>query len=249
MRILVAVQGSYGHRIADNIAAHLPPGWEMARITLPAALPPIVDDPAEFLPPDVGAADLLIAMSESSAGAQLIPALAQRAGVQGVICPVDDPAWLPLGLRNQVERELAEMGIASAFPKTFCTLTETSYGYGAFARSYDSEVIALFARHFGRPLLDIAIDGETGTIAEVKVVRGAPCGSTFHVARRLIGMPAAQAVPQAGLICHHYPCMASMQQEEIDSGDFNTVMHISGYVVNEEVEREIAAAKGTGSHR
>ncbi len=242
MRILVAVQGPYGQRIVDNISNHLPVGWELATFTLPSAIPPIVDDPAEFLPPSLDSADLLLALSESSRSAQLIPAIAQQVSAEGVIVPIDSSAWLPWGLRNQLEKELADLSIAFAFPKTFCTLTEHSYGYGAFTREYESGVISAFARHFGKPKLEIAIDRQRGTIVGVKVLSGAPCGSTFHVARLLAGIAINEAVPRAGLICHHFPCLASMQQEEIDKGKFDTLMHISGYVVNEEVERQIAVA-------
>ena len=240
MRILAAVQGPYGQRIVGNIRNHLPVGWELTIFALPSALPPIVDDPDEFLPASFDSADLLLALSESSRSAQLIPAIAQKAGVRGVIVPIDSSAWLPLGLKNQVERELADLGIAAAFPKTFCTLTEHSYGFGVFTRTYESEVISAFARNLGKPKLDVAIDRQRGTIVGVKVLSGAPCGSTFHVARLLTGIAINEALPRAGLICHHFPCLASMQKEEIDEGEFDTLMHISGYVVNEEVERQIA---------
>ena len=242
MRILAAMQGPYGQRIVDNIRNHLPVEWELATFTLPSALPPIVDDPDEFLPSGLDSADLLLALSESSCSAQLVPAMARQARASGVIIPIDSSAWLPLGLRNQLEKELASLSIASAFPKTFCTLTEHSYGYGAFTCEYESEVISAFARHFGKPKLQIAIDRQRGTIVGVRVLRGSPCGSTFHVARFLTGIAINEALPKAGLICHHFPCLASMQQEEIDNGEFDTLMHISGYVVNEEVERLIAEA-------
>lgn len=242
MRILAAMQGPYGRRIVDNIRNHLPVGWELAIFTFPSVLPPIVDDPVEFLPPGLDSADLLLGLSESSRSAQLIPAMAQQAGAKGVIIPIDSSAWLPLGLRNQLQRELADLGIASAFPKTFCTLTEHSYGYGVFTHAYESDVISAFARHLGRPKLDVAIDRQRGTIVGVKVLRGAPCGSTFHVARFLAGVAINEAVPRAGLTCHHFPCLASMQQEEIDEGEFDTLMHISGHVVNEEVKRQTGEA-------
>jgi hypothetical protein len=60
------------------------------------------------------------------------------------------------------------------------------------------------------------------------VQRSAPCGSTHLVAEKLTGVHIKEAVPQAGLHAHHYPCLASMHLEP--TGD--TLMHISGYVVN-----------------
>jgi len=243
MRILAALQGPYGQRIVNNIRKHLPIGWTLATFTLPSTLPPIVDDPTELLPHRLDSIDLLLALSESTRSAQLIPAMAELAKARGVIIPIDNSAWLPSGLRNQLEKELADLGIASAFPKTFCTLTERSYGYRDFAREYQSEVIFGFAQHFGRPKLEIGIDHKRGIIVAARVLRGAPCGSTFHVARWLAGIAIDEAIPRAGLTCHHFPCLASMQQEEINEGEFNTLMHISGYLINEEVERQIVRAQ------
>ena len=153
MRVLAAFQGSYGERIVSNIRDHLPAGWLLATFALPSALPAIVDEPRDFLPGSFDVADLLLVLGESSRSAQLIPSLAEQTRARGVIVPIDNSAWLPLGLRNQLEKELSGIGVASVFPKTFCTLTETSYGYRSFARGYESEVISEFARYFGSPRL------------------------------------------------------------------------------------------------
>ena len=51
------------------------------------------------------------------------------------------------------------------------------------------------------------------------------------------------AVPKAGLICHHFPCQASMQTEQIDKALYDTLMHLSGYVVNEDIEPQIKPFK------
>ena len=245
MRVLAAFQGPYGERIASNIRDHLPAGWVLATFTLPSVLPAIVDEPHDFLSGRFDAADLLLALSESSRSAQLIPSLAEQTEARGVIVPIDNSSWLPLGLRNQLEKELSGLGIGAAFPKTFCTLTETSYGYRSFARGYESEVISEFARYFGSPRLEIEIDSKAGVISLAKVLRGAPCGSTFHVARWLAGISITEATPKAGLVCHHFPCLASMQQEEIDAGEVNTLMHISGYLINQELERQLTAYRKT----
>ena len=127
------------------------------------------------------------------------------------------------------------MGATAVFPRTFCTLTENTVGYGNDVENYDSERIASFARYFGRPRLRIEVDVQGARITVVRVERSAPCGSTHYVAEKLSGVPVGEAVPQAGLHAHHYPCLASMQMEP--TGD--TLMHISGYVVNDEVERRI----------
>jgi hypothetical protein len=239
MRILAAVQGEYGKRIAENVSKRLPDGWGMETVNLPRSLPMLIDEPEEFLPSGIPSAELLLGLIESDGAAQLIPALSRVSGVKSAVVPVDNPAWLPLGLQNQIEEETARRGVKSVFPRTFCTLTESSTGFRANAVSYDDEIISSFARYFGRPKLKIILDGKGENIIEVIVERGAPCGSTHHSAEKLTGMAVNEAVPRAGLTVHQYPCLASMQQEEIDRGVFEPFMNISGYVMNDEVEERL----------
>ncbi len=237
MRILALHQGHYGERIVGHIKISAPEGWIIEVFSPPQALPIVIDEPEEFLPSDMPQADLLLAMSESPETAQLVPAIARLSEARAVIMPVDNSAWLPPGLQNELRREIAGMGATAVFPRTFCTLTENTTGYGNAVEHYDSETIASFARHFGRPRLKIEVDAQGIRITGVKVERSAPCGSTYYVAEKLTGLLVEEAVPQAGLHAHHYPCLASMQMES--TGD--TLMHISGYVVNDEVERELKA--------
>jgi thymidylate synthase len=130
---------------------------------------------------------------------------------------------MPLGEANRAARLLREMGVASAFPRPFCTLAEVG-----------DEVIDEFARYFGAPLVEI--ESLEGKVKSMTVHRGAPCGSTEFVAERMEGVPLQEAVERAGLLHHHYPCLASMAREE-DLGD--TLMHISGHRLKQDVEREV----------
>ncbi|MBN2076307.1 MAG: hypothetical protein JW762_12220 [Dehalococcoidales bacterium] len=242
MRILAAVQGDYGRRIAENVSERMPDDWELETITLPRALPVLIDEPEEFLPSGIPSAELLLGLIESDGAAQLIPALARVSGVKSVIVPVDDPAWLPLGLQGQIEQEMKRDGIQSVYPRTFCTLTENSTGYRSNTVPYDDEVISLFARYFGRPKIKITLDDSDKIIVSVVVERGSPCGSTYHAAEKMVGMSVNDVVPRAGLVVHQFPCLASMQQEEIDKGVFKPLMNVSGYVMNEGVEAELTSA-------
>jgi hypothetical protein len=236
MRILVLHQGHYGERIVEHIRGTAPEDWVLETIIPPRTLPIVIDEPEEFLPSDIPQADLLLAMSESPETAQLVPAIARHSGVAAVIMPVDNSAWLPPGLQNELQREIAGTGATAVFPRTFCTLTEETAGYyDKDIATHSSQQIAAFARYFGRPRLKIEVDRKGARISGVKVERCAPCGSTRYVAEKLVGLLVEEAVPQAGLHAHHYPCLASMQLEP--TGD--TLMHISGYVVNEEVERAL----------
>jgi hypothetical protein len=238
MHILAFIQDQYGKRIVQQISEKAPQGWIIDTITAPKALPAVVDEPEEYLPSAIPQVDLLIIMTESSGAAQLTTALAKISRAKAVIAPIDNSAWLLPGLKNQLKRELAQIGVASVFPKTFCTLTESTVGFGQNSEYYDDVYVSTFARHFGKPKLKLQVDPQTSVITQVSVERGAPCGSTHFAADKLVGMTLDEVVPQAGLIDHYYPCHASMQQENIDEGLFEPLMNVSGYVMNEALERK-----------
>ncbi len=241
MRILAMSHGLWGRRIADNVKGRMPQGWALETYTPPAALPPIVDDPMEFLPPELPQAELLLAMVENPTIAQLVPGVARLSGAKAVLCPIDNSAWVPPGLKQQLQDELTGAGIPSSWPKPFCSLTEETGGYRRAAERYSSPLISEFARHFGRPKLDLTV--ADGVVQKVEVVRGAPCGSTHYMSTRLEGTPVEEAVPKGGLMSHQYPCLASMTKEQIDDRLFDTLMHVSGFLVNEELEEKLAPYK------
>lgn len=243
MRILVVTQGPYGERIARNLRENAPSDWTVDGIALPRALPLLIDDPDEFLPEAIPATDLLLAAGESPGAAQLTTDLVMRSGGRSVIAPIDNSAWLPPGLANQLKRELAGMNVSAAFPKPFCSLTETRYGYRGSAQPYQDELISAFARRFGRPKLKITVNPETKLIEQVEVERNSACGSVAHTARQMIGLSADEADTRAGLILHHYPCLCSMSQEQIDDSLHDTLMHVSGYIMNEEVSAQVKPFK------
>lgn len=248
MRILAIVQGQYGRRIVENIRKRAPEGWSIEPVQVVPYLPAIIDDPDEFLLAELPQADLVLGLGESVGAAQLLIDVVKRSGAKAAVAAIDNTVWLPPGLKNQLKTELASIGVASAFPKTFCTLTEDSYGFRHFAEPYRDDTIASFARLFGRPKMKITVDPKTRLIQEVDVVRGAPCGSTHFTAEKLVGMTSDEAPQRSGLICHHYPCLASMAKEEIDLGVFDTLMHISGYVMQDEVDGEVKPFKAPPSY-
>lgn len=235
MRIFALVQGWYGQRIVENIRAHGPKGWTV-ECWRPPDLPAVVDDPARYLPLHVPPADLILALGESPAVAQLIPDIARRAGAQAVIAPVDHLSWLPEGLVRQLEERLRQMGVAAVFPRPFCSLTEDGYNLRHQRVAYLNPWISAFARHFGRPVFRIRC--EDGVIKEVDVERDAACGCARFVAEELVRMPVSEAVLQAGILHHHYPCLAGMVIER-SLGD--TLLHLSGQVMRQAVEVEIAS--------
>ncbi len=226
MKILVVFQKGisplskakeWGQRKLDFIRKHAPDTWTIYEHRLPQMLPIIIDDPSEFIAEDLPQCDLLIALSENPGIGELIPDIVSATGARAVIAPVDNRAWLPLGLQKQIERRLEGMGVAATFPAPFCTLQET-----------DSEHphIVAFAQLFGRPILEIS--HENNQIRDVQIQRMAPCGNTDYVAEHLIGVSLRDAETRAGLLHHHYPCWASMDMDD-QLGD--TLMHQGGLMI------------------
>ncbi len=243
MRILAVFQSPYGERIAHNIKERSPQNWNVDSFKLTMGLPPIIDEPEEFLPRSLPQSDLIVFLSEREQAPQLIHDIVNMTDAKAVIAPIDNSQWIPMGLKNQLQRELKSKGIGSAWPKTFCTLTKNCFGYRHAAESYENATIAEFARVFGKPKFKITVNPETKIIESAEVKRGAPCGSSHHTANALVGTHVDEATPKAGLICHHFPCQASMQKEQIDKALYDTLMHLSGYVVNEDIEDQTKSFK------
>ncbi len=241
MRILAVISGRYGERHVDNIRNHGPDEWQIEVWRAPAVLPPVIDEPEEFLPPTFAPADLILAFGEHKGVAELIPEIARMSGARAVLAPIDNEAWLPRGLARQLSGWLSDMGIACATPKPLCTLTEQGYNMGRRERiSYDDPHLAEFARHFGRPELRLTLDPETHLITAAEVVRDAVCGNARHIAEGLIGISADEAEQKAGLLHHHYPCLASMG---VDADYDDTLMHVSGNIVKDNVADQVKPFK------
>jgi len=234
MRIFAVAQGQYGQRIVENVRRYGPQGWTV-ECWRPPDLPAVVDDPAAYLPLHVSPADLILALGESPAVAQLIPDIARRADARAVIAPVDHVAWLPEGLARQLQECLKQLGIAVVFPRPFCSLTEDGYNIRHQRVAYANPWISEFARRFGRPVFRVRCENDV--VQEVEVERDAACGNGRSVAKQLVGAPVAEAVFQAGKLHHHYPCLAGMTMDR-SLGD--TLLHLSGQLMRQAVEVEVA---------
>ncbi len=237
MKILIIISGDYGQRHVDNIKAHRPEHWQVEVWKAPKMLPPIIDDPEEFLPPKLPQADLILSLGEHPGIATLLPDLAKMTGAKAVLAPIDSAVWLPNGLAMQVEGWLQKQGVAAAFPKPFCSLTETTFNALRKQRAYDDPLIAEFARHFGRPKFEIECDPATRQITQVTVLRDAGCGCARYTAGKLVGVHVNDAEQEAGMLHHHYPCQATMG---VDDDYADTLMHVSGHIMQQEVLREVS---------
>jgi len=240
MNLLIIIQGNYGQRIADHIEANKPQDWQVKTWMVPSITESVVDEPEQYLPDSLPQADLILHLAESPQAAQLLPTLADKTKARGIIASIDSTAWIPLGLRNQLRRELNKKDIAIVYPEPLCSIDEETVGFNENNKQpYTSAIISEFARYFGKPKIVLTLDQKKSIIA-AKILRGSPCGSSHYTSRRIIGLEADNAIPKAGLMCLHYPCLASMQFEQTDNG-VDTIMHTSGRVFNEAMEKALKA--------
>ncbi len=213
LRLFVLFQEHYGQRILENVRRFAPEAWKVNAWRVPSGLPPVVDDPLSFLPLHLPTADVVLSLGESPSAAQLLPGIVDRTGAEAVIAPVDNVAWLPDGLVRQLGTWLADVGVTAVFPKPFCSLTDRSYNVHQQKVSFDNPWIAEFTHHFGRPALRVESDGQRITAATVE--RDSACGCARSAARQLVGVDVDEAVVQAGLFHHHYPCLATMRVDPV----------------------------------
>jgi len=229
LSICALVQGFYGHRIVSNIEREIPEGWTLEVSEFPSELPDPVEDPKSVIP-KLSSCDLILSLGEHPTVAALLPDIAQATSARSVICPVDNHDWVPPGLIRQVSERLVELGIAYAFPKPLCSLQDNVY----------DDYIRLFAERFGRPRLRITLKGEV--ISRVDVLRSSPCGATYFVAERLVGLKANEAASRAGLLTQLYPCLAS----RVEAPQYGrSLIHEAAKIMSSTVEESLLRASYT----
>jgi len=237
LKLLAVINGDYGQRHVDNIRKHAPSGWTVNVWQAPRVLPQVIDYPEEYLPASLPPADLLLSFGEHKGIAELIPDVAQMSGARSVVAGVDNEAALPRGLARQLRGWLERMGVFCATPKPLCSLTPTEYSVTRHEKvSYADPLVSEFARHFGRPELKLTIDPDSRLVTTVQVQRDAVCGCARYAAERLVGVSADDAEQEAGLLHHHYPCLAAMG---IDSDFGDTLMHVSGNILRDVVAEQV----------
>ena len=203
----------------------------------PETLDDFIDDVDPYLPKEIPEADIAIVVNvHPDIIFGLLPVLKDN-GYSGIIGGSESPKELPLGLRTQLSEEARKIGLEAAFAKPFCALRP------------DPEMPNLAAfmekAHFGEPRIEIVTqESRPGkeTILAANVVRSAPCGSTWYVAKRMTGLETDQPDLRERISeAHHaYPCTASMDQ---DPELKDTILHKAGYIVREAVEEAIERAE------
>jgi hypothetical protein len=243
MRILTIItEGEYGRRHLENIQRQKPEAWQIEVWTAPSTFPLIIDYPEDYLPDRFESADLILSFAEHKGVAELLPDVAKMTRAKAVIAAVDNEVWLPRGLARQLVGWLERMNVACATPKPLCSLTQTDYKVTRKERvSYESPHISEFARYFGQPALYIEVDEDSGRLRSASTITDAVCGCARHVAAEIIGMDVGEVEEKAGLLHHHYPCLASM----VKLNDYNhdTLMHESAHLLVDNIREQIKPYK------
>jgi hypothetical protein len=149
----------------------------------------------------------------------------------------ESPRDLPLGQRTQLEEKAAELGMEAAFAKPFCALVPDPAKPNIYAFLTEAGI--------GDPLIDVTVqksrEGKDHILA-ASVLRTALCGSTWFVAKRLLGLePDQPDIRERISEAHHaYPCTGSMERDT-ELGD--TVLHKGGYIIRDAVEDAFKRAK------
>ncbi len=203
----------------------------------PDGLDDFIDDVSPYIPAEIPEADIAIVVHvHPDIIFGLLPVLKEK-GYKGIIGGSEMPKDLPLGLRTQLAAEARGLGIEAAFAKPFCALRPDP----------DTPAINAFMEraHFGEPNIEIVTQRSRSgkeTILAANVIKGAPCGSTWYVAKRMTGLETDQPDLRERISeAHHaYPCTASMEQDpEIK----DTILHKAGYIIREAVEDAIRRAE------
>ncbi|MBM3123420.1 MAG: hypothetical protein FJZ97_14725, partial [Chloroflexi bacterium] len=157
LHVLAVTQGTWGERIAKNIHDQAPRSWTVEVWAAPRVIPPVVDDPEDYLPAAFAPADLIVALGETAGLAQLVPDIVRKSGARAVIAPVDFNEALPPGLIRQLRGWVEPLGAAIVFPKPFCSLTPSTVNRTPLVQPYDNPLIRAFAERFGQPAFDIEV--------------------------------------------------------------------------------------------
>lgn len=189
----VITRGKYGHRLIETVREYS--DFSVLTADLPEFVPGFIEEPDEYLEAldfdrHVFSAEIIITYSLHPDLTSAIAKFAAEAGVRSLIVPGGSSrASIP-----ELKKISEVSGMDIEVDEICCSLEPN-----AFNRP--------FADIFGLPVLKVRT--KDGKIADVKVVKGAPCGSTWHMAKEIVGTSIKDAPPKAGLLIQHYPCRAA----------------------------------------
>jgi len=174
MLVGVVKRGKYGERLLDTIKKHT--DFQVVSVDVPQVLPGFIEDPEEFikelnLDPAIFKADLLILYVFHP---DLTPQIVRMAGEHGVKAAIIPGGIGRAGSLCELEMIAEKHNIHIEVDEICCTLEECGV-----------PVVDEFARKLGKPELEV--ETKDGRISSVKVLRGSPCGATWHSAEGGVG--------------------------------------------------------------
>lgn len=195
MLVGVVKRGKYGERLIQVIKEKT--DFQVVSAEVPQYLPGFIEDPEEFvkglnLDPKVFEADLLILYTFHP---DLTPEIVKMAGEHGTKAVIIPGGIGRAGSIGELERIAEKYNIHMEVDEICCTLDQCGV-----------PAVDEFAQRLGRPEFEVGV--KDGRISSIKVLRGSPCGSTWHAAQGLIGKTVEEAPALAGLLCQQYPCRA-----------------------------------------
>ena len=191
----VITRGKYGRRLIENIKSNSE--FKVSSIELPESLPDFIEYPEEFiaslnLDKKVLSSDLIIAYTLHP---DLTPEIIRLAGENGARAIIIAGGMSRAGGRQELDELTGKYNINIEVHEICCEIRECG-----------NEFVNRFASCFGIPQVNITV--RKGIVSKVDVIRCAPCGSTHHMAKGLIGKSIEDAPSYAGLLVQQYPCRA-----------------------------------------
>ncbi len=193
----VITRGKYGRRLIENIKIKSNSYLRVSSAEIPELLPDFIEAPRDFvadlnLDKSVLSSNLIIAYILHP---DLTPEIIRIAGECGASAVIIAGGISGAGGHSELLDLSNRYNMKIKVHEICCDLERCG-----------NKTVDEFASCFGRPEVRITTKGDT--ISNVEVVRGAPCGSTWHMAEALAGTGIKDAPARAGLLVQQYPCRA-----------------------------------------
>ena len=191
----VVTRGKYGRRLIGNIEQNS--DFQVFSLELPESLPDFIEDPQEFiaslyLNKKVLSSDLVIVYALHP---DLTPEIIRLAGENGARAVIIAGGMSRAGGKEEFESSSLKYDMHIEVHEICCEIEKCG-----------NTVVDEFASCYGRP--QVKITTKVGLISKVEVICGAPCGSTQHMAKGLVGLSVKDAPARAGLFVQQFPCRA-----------------------------------------
>ncbi len=229
MRILVLYSDNaktkFVEGVVNTIRSLITRDVELVKAPANVTLHDIDEDEVDIVIPD-NSYDIALCLGLPGDLLLYVPSILRQYNVKAMIVPIEDPRWIRPGLQRQVISESLENNIRPSFPKPFCSFQDKS-----------SPLLSRVSEHIGKPKFRVKVS-EDGVITDVDVLRTSPCGASYCIAKKLIGLHINEA-PRTAALIHSYYCTAS---QVIDPLIRDSLLHKSCYITMKALDEAIKHA-------